>query len=134
MTKYLLLTKYGSTDEMPSMDEWSPEDINAHIDFLQAINKNLIERGELVDGQALAGRESAKIVKANADGAPFITDGPFPEFKEMLAGYQMIDVASEARALEIAELVSSAPGPGGTPLGQSIEVRQVMGALPGVDV
>jgi len=63
-----------------------------------------------------------------------VTDGPFPEAKELLAGYQMIDVESEERAIEIAAKVSAMPGPGGVPLGQRIELRPVMGPLPGADL
>jgi len=135
MTKFLLLTKYNSAPEdMEPMTNWDPDDITAHLDFLQAVNKELIERGELVDGQALAGPEQAKLVTSDGVGAPVLTDGPFPEYKELLAGYQMVDVESEARAIEIAAQISAAPGPGGKPIGQAIEVRQVMGPLPGVDL
>ena len=59
-----------------------------------------------------------------------MTDGPFPEFKEWLAGFQIVDVESEARAIEIAAQVSAVPGPGGVPLQQPIEVRQVMDQAP----
>lgn len=134
MPRFVLLTKHGAVDGGRPMTDWTPEDISAHLDFLRAVNKELIERGELVDGQALAGPELAKIVSVDGGGAPVVTDGPFPEYKELLAGYQMVDVESEARAIEIAAKVSSAPGPGGTPIRQRIEVREVMGRLPGVDL
>jgi hypothetical protein len=133
MTKYLLLTKHGG-DRAEPMTNWTPEDITAHLEFLAAVNRELIDRGELVDGQALAEPDLARIVTSDGVGAPVITDGPFPESKELLAGYQMVDVESEARAIEIAAKVSSAPGPGGVPIRQPIEVRRMMGALPGVDL
>jgi hypothetical protein len=133
MTKFLLLSKYGGDIDLEPMDNWDPADIRAHLDFLQVVNSELIESGELVGGLALTGPELAKIVSSDGVSAPVVTDGPFPEAKEMLAGYQMIDVESEARAIEIAAKVSSAPGPGGKPIQQPVELRQVMGTLPGVD-
>lgn len=135
MTRYLLLTKYGGGAKgVEPMANWDPEDIKAHLDFLAAVNKELIARGELVDGQALAGPELAKFVSSDGVGAPVVTDGPFPESKELLAGYQMVDVESQERAIEIAAKISAAPGPGGAPIQQSIEVRQMMGALPGAEM
>ncbi len=134
MTKFLLLSKYGATEGLPPMDTWAPDDIEAHIDFLRAFNQDLAARGELVDGQALTGPEMAKIVTFDGTGAPVVTDGPFPEVKELLAGYQMIDVETQERALELAAKLSAAPGPGGVPVGQPIEVRQVMSGLPGADL
>jgi hypothetical protein len=109
------------------MPEWAPEDIKAHIEFLVTLNKELLERGELVDAQGLAGPELAKRVTFDGTGTPVVTDGPFPESKELLAGYRIIDVDSQARALEIAAKASAAPGPRGVPIQQPIEVRQVMG-------
>jgi hypothetical protein len=128
MTKFLLLQNYeGGTCTEP-MPNWAPVDIQAHIAFQQALNKELADKGELVDAQGLAGPELAKRVTFGGAGAPVVTDGPFPEFKELLAGYRLIDVESEARAIEIAAKASAAPGPGGVPIEQPIEVRQVMGA------
>ena len=134
MTKYMLLTKYGSAGDLKPMTDWKPDEITAHLDFLTAINEDLIERGELVAAQALTGPDQAKLVTSDGVTAPVVTDGPFPEAKELLAGYQLVDVESEARAIEIAALVSSTPGPGGRPINQTIEVRQVMGGLPGADL
>jgi hypothetical protein len=126
MPKYLLIVDYRpGTIEAP-MDEWSREDVKAHMDYYAALNKELTESGELIDGQALTGPELAKEVTAGT-GAPVVTDGPFAEFKEMLAGYQLIDVESEERAIEIAARVSRVPGPGGVPQAQPIGVRRVMG-------
>lgn len=133
MTKFLLLSKYGGDADFEPMDNWDPADIRVHLDFLQSVNAELIESGELVGGLALTGPELAKLVRSDGMSAPVITDGPFPEAKELLAGYQMIDVDSEARAIEIAAKVSAAPGPGGKAINQPIEVRQVMGTLPGIE-
>jgi hypothetical protein len=134
MTRYLVLTKYDEGLEAPPMAEWDPDDITALLEYLRALNQELIESGELVDGVSLTGPELAKIVVSDGGGPPVVTDGPFPEAKELLAGYHMIDVESEERAIEIAAKVSAAPGPGGVPMRQRIELRPVLGALPGVDL
>lgn len=134
MTKFLLLVNYDGGDIVAPMTEWKPEEIAAHMDYYQALNKELLANGELVGGEALTGPELSRTVKPDGVGAPVITDGPFAEFKEMLAGYQMIDVESEERAIEIAARVSAVPGPGGVPTRQPIEVRRVMDSLPGADL
>jgi hypothetical protein len=125
--KYLLLTKYAQIEGVPPADEWDPADVEAHMAALNALNEQLTRTGELVRLTILAGRETAKIVTVDSAGTPEISDGPFAESKEFLAGYQLVDVVSEARALEIAALVSATPGPHGKPLGQPIEVRALMG-------
>ena len=129
MTKFLLLQNYegGEGCQLP-MTEWPPGDIRAHIDFQHALNAELISNGELVDAQGLAGPELAKIVTFAGTGEPVVTDGPFLESKEFLAGYRMIDVESEARAIEIAARASAAPGQNGVPIRQPIEVREVLSA------
>jgi hypothetical protein len=109
---------------------WPPEDIKAHIGFMMQFNKELKESGELVGAEGLAGPEAARIVRAGANGVPEVTDGPFAEAKEFLAGYWIVDVASTERAYQIAAEASAAPGPGGKPLNMAIEVRQVMSGPP----
>jgi len=104
---------------------WSPNDIQANIAFVRNLNKTLGESGEFVGAEGLAMPDQAKIVRAGKDGLP-ITDGVFPESKEFLAGYLMVDVESAQRAYEIAATWSAAPGPGGLPLNMPIEMRQVM--------
>ena len=134
MPRYMLIQNYAATPacDVP-MTEWKPGDIKAHIDFQTLVNKELTASGELVDGQGLAGPELAKFVVSDGVGAPVVTDGPFPETKELIAGYRIVDVESEARALEIAAWTSAAPGPDGVPIQQPIEVRQVMG-VPSTDL
>jgi hypothetical protein len=129
MTKFMLLQNYdgGAGCDVP-MSSWAPRDIQAHIDFQFALNQQLERSGELVDAQGLAFPDAARRVTSDGTGAPVVTDGPFPEFKELLAGYRLVDVATEARAIEIAAQASAAPGPDGVPIQQAIEVRQVMGA------
>jgi hypothetical protein len=125
----MLLQNYGEVEsDCPPMTEWSPADIKAHIDFQQALNAELAHRGELVDAQGLAGPELAKFVVWDGAGAPVVTDGPFPEAKELLAGYRLVDVEAADRAIEIAAQASAAPGPGGIAIRQPIEVRQVLSA------
>jgi hypothetical protein len=123
----MLLQNYaGGAGCTVPMSEWAPEDVQAHIDYQRALNRELTERGELVDAQALTVPSLAKFVISNGIGAPAVTDGPFPETKELLAGYRLVDVESPERAVAIAALVSSAPALGGVPIQQPIEVREVM--------
>ncbi|MCU1460106.1 MAG: hypothetical protein JWO37_181 [Acidimicrobiales bacterium] len=127
--RFMLLQNYGEVESgCAPMTEWTPGDVKAHIDFQHALNQELTERGELVDAQGLAGPDQARFVVSAGTGAPVITDGPFPESKELLAGYRMVDVESLARALEIAAQASAAPGPDGAPIRQAIEVREVLSA------
>ena len=107
---------------------WSQDDIKAHIAFMRRFNKELRDAGELVGAEGLAAPGEAKVVRAGKNGVPAVTDGPFPEAKEFLAGYWIVEVDEPQRAYEIAAKASSAPGPGGTPLILPIEVRQVMSA------
>jgi hypothetical protein len=106
-------------------DSWPKKDYEAHIAYWNSLNKELSRAGELVVVEGLARPGEAKVVRASQNGAP-ITDGVFPESKEFLAGYWIVDVASPQRAYEIAARASAAPGAGGVPLNMQIEVRQVM--------
>jgi hypothetical protein len=110
---------------------WPKEDIQAHIQFMMELNKQLKETGELVSAEGLAWPDQAKLVRADKDGTP-ITDGVFPESKEFLIGYWVVNVDSPERAYEIAARASAAPGPGGAPLNMPIEVRQIMSGPPEV--
>jgi hypothetical protein len=127
--RYMLLQNYGEVEsDCPPMTEWSPEDVKAHIEFQQALNAELAQSGELVDAQGLAGPDQAKFVVSDGASTPVITDGPYPESKELLAGYRLVDVDRAERALEIAARASAAPGVNGVPIRQPIEVRQVLSA------
>ncbi|HXF22346.1 MAG TPA: YciI family protein [Streptosporangiaceae bacterium] len=127
--RFMLLQNYGPAESgCPPMTEWSPADVRAHIEFQQALNTELAGLGELVDAQGLAGPDEARFVISDGASPPVITDGPYPESKELLAGYRLVDVDSAARAIEIAAQASAAPGPGGVPIRQPIEVRQVLSA------
>jgi hypothetical protein len=130
MTKYLLAVNFeGGVVDTP-MEEWRPEEIAAHLDHYRAVRRELLESGEVIQSEVLAGPDLAKVVTADGVAAPVVTDGPFQEFKEWLAGFQIVDVESEARAIEIAARLSAVPGPDGVALQQPIQVRQVMDASP----
>ncbi|HWD55996.1 MAG TPA: YciI family protein [Acidimicrobiales bacterium] len=126
--RFMLIQNYGGVEgDCAPMYEWTPEEVAAHIQFQQTLNTQLEELGELIDAQGLAGPDEARFVVS--DGAtPLVTDGPFPESKELLAGYRIVEVDTPERAVEIAGLISAAPGQGGAPIRQRIEVRQVMSA------
>jgi hypothetical protein len=124
--KFMLMMNAPSGDGDWGVSKWSPQDFKAHIDFMVRFNKELRESGELVGAEGLALPSEARIVRAGKNGAPAVTDGPFAEAKEFLAGYWIVDVENPDQAYAIAARASAAPGPGGAPLNMPIEVRQVM--------
>jgi hypothetical protein len=120
--KYILLmssTKAG----VDTYHAWSQKDIEAHMAVLGRINRELTESGEFVATQGLAGPNEAKVVRGEKNGMP-VTDGIFPESKEFLLGYWIVDVATPELAYAIAARISAAPGPGGAPTNMPIEVRR----------
>lgn len=124
----LIMTAPRGTGEY-AISNWRPEDIKAHMGFMRRFNKDLREAGEFVGGEGLAPPGQARIVRAGSTGAPEVTDGPFAESKEFLAGYWIVDVERPDDAYARAARVSMAPGPGGKPLHLAIEVREVMTGL-----
>lgn len=126
--KYILMmnTMKLNSEGFPG---WQRKDIQAHIAFMKQLNNELRETGELVNAEGLTFPEQAKLVRAGKDGTP-ITDGVFPESKEFLAGFWIIDVDTPERAYAIAARASAAPGPGGSPLNMAIEVRPLMSGPP----
>ncbi len=126
--KYMMMmnTPGGGAYQIAS---WPREDIQAHIGFMIALNTDLVASGKLVAAEGLAGPDQAKLVRAGADGQP-VTDGVFPETKEFLAGYWIVQVDSPEEAYAIAARASMAPGIGGKPMHLGIEVRQVMSGPP----
>jgi hypothetical protein len=108
---------------------WLQKDLRAHVAFMMGLNKELRESGELVFAEGLSFPDQAKLVRAGKNGLP-ITDGVFPESKEFLAGYWIVDVVTPERAYALAARISAAPGPGGIPLDMPIEVRPVMSSPP----
>jgi hypothetical protein len=124
--RYMLLMNYADTPGVPPMSELTGEDARARGEAMMAIHRELTTSGELLGAEGLTGPEAAKIVTHDGVGAPVVTDGPFAEYKEFLAGYWLVDVESEERAIEIAARTSAAPGPGGKPMSKEIQVRPVM--------
>jgi hypothetical protein len=112
------------------VSNWSEADFKAYILFMKQFDKELRESGELVGAEGLAAPGQARIVRAGKSGAPEVTDGPFAESKEFLAGYWIVDVEKPEDAYRIAAKASAAPGPGGKPLKMAIEVREVMSGPP----
>lgn len=123
--KYLLLKHYrgGPTPavDYPPMDQWKPDEVDAHIQYMSDFAGRLESTGEFVDGQALA--PEGAFVRYDGDGRPPVTDGPFAETKDLIAGWMVIDVDSWDRAVELAGELSAAPGVGGEPLHEWLEVR-----------
>ena len=126
--KYILMMNCPLTG-YESFAQWPKKAIEAHMAFMHTFNKTLREAGQWVDGQGLADPKQAKLVRAGKDGEP-ITDGVFPESKEFLAGYWIIEVESPEQAYALAGRASTAPGPNGAPFNMPIEVRQVLSGPP----
>jgi hypothetical protein len=130
--KYLLLKHYrgGPTPavDYAPMDQWKPEEVDAHIKYMNDFAARLQETGEYVDSQALA--PEGTFVRSDGEGRQPVTDGPFAETKDLIAGWMMIDVDSWDRAVELAGELSAAPGPGGQPLHEWLELRPFLTAKP----
>jgi len=124
MAKYLLLKHYRGAptpvNDVP-MDKWAPEEVSAHMQFMADFGDRLEKAGELVDAQALS--QEGTFVRYDGEGRPPVTDGPFPETKDLIAGWYVIDVDSYERAVELAGELSAAPGAGGRPIHEWLEVR-----------
>jgi hypothetical protein len=125
--KYILMMNTMRAEQ--GVPNWPRGDLRAHIAFMKKLNQDLYESGELVSAEGLSFPDQAKLVRASKDGTP-ITDGVFPESKEFLAGFWIVDVETPERAYAIAAQASAAPGPGGVPLNMAIEVRPVMSGPP----
>ena len=124
MSKYLMLKHYRgaptAVNDAP-MDQWTPDEVSAHMQFMRDFADRLQGTGELIDAQALA--PEGTFVRYDGEGRPPVTDGPFAETKDLIAGWMAIDVDSYERALELAGELSAAPGPGGKPIYEWLELR-----------
>jgi hypothetical protein len=127
--KYMLMMHTGPNTEQGILG-WSPEDVKRHLEFQHEFDNELRDNGELIFGEGLSFPDQARLVRSDGKGAPAVTDGPFPEAKEFLIGFWVVDCDGPARAYEIAAKASSAPGVNGEPLGIPIEVRPIMGPPP----
>lgn len=131
MAKYLLLKHYrGAPDPVNNlpMEKWTPEEVSAHIKYMEDFAERLKETGEYVDSQALA--PEGEWVRHDGRGRPPVTDGPFPETKDLIAGWMIIDVESLQRAVELAGELSAAPGAGGEPIHEWLELRPFLNHAP----
>jgi hypothetical protein len=126
--KYMLMMS-GTKAAFDWYANWSKEDLRAQVAFMRAFSKELKESGNFVATEGLGFPNEARVVRAGRNGEP-VTDGVFPESKEFLAGYWIVDVETADQAYRIAARASAAPGPGGTPANMPIEVRQVMSSIP----
>lgn len=127
MAKYLLLKHYRGAPEPVNgapMDQWTPEEISAHVQYMRDFAARLVETGEFVDSQGLS--PEGEWVRYDGEGRPPVTDGPFAETKDLIAGWMVIDVDSKERARELAGQLSAAPGQGGKPIHEWLEVRPLM--------
>lgn len=131
MAKYLMLKHYKMAPEYMQytpMDQWTPSEVDEHINFMNDFADKLKETGEFVDSQALS--PEGTFVRYDGEGKPPVTDGPFPETKDLIAGWMIIDVDSYDRALELAGELSAAPGASGEPIREWLELRPFMGVSP----
>ncbi|QLY28615.1 hypothetical protein H0264_25145 [Nocardia huaxiensis] len=133
MPKYLLLKHYRGAptpeNDVP-MDQWTPEEVTAHIQYMADFATRLEETGEFVEHRALS--DQGTFVRSDGPGRPPVTDGPFAETKDLIAGWTIIDVETYQRALELAAELSEAPGAGGKPIREWLEIRPFYGELPTV--
>jgi hypothetical protein len=131
--KHLILKHYrgGPTPvvDYGSIDRWTPEEVDAHMQYMNDFADRLRENGEFVDAQALA--SAGAFVRFDGEGRPPVTDGPFAETKDLIAGWMVVDVDSWERAVELAGELSAAPGPGGEPIHEWLEVRPFLTDVPG---
>lgn len=132
--KYMIILS-GSQQHYDSMagkdvdlPTWTPEQLDAMYTFMNELNQDLEARGELVDGQGLAEPALTRRVELK-DGETVVTDGPYAESKEVLAGYWIVDVDGIDRATEIAAHVLTCPAPEGA-VEPPIDIRLVQEAAP----
>ncbi|HEX2361269.1 MAG TPA: YciI family protein [Jiangellaceae bacterium] len=120
--KYMLST-YGSAEQDFGISGWSNDEMTAMVGFMQKIDEELRESGELVDEEGLTDASHAKVIEVR-DGVPVVTDGPYADTKEVLAGYWVVDCESVDRALAIAARIATVPMPSHVPAVR-IEVRPI---------
>ena len=134
MAKYLVLKHYrggpAPVVDVPTMDQWAPEEVDAHVQWMDDFATKLEERGEFVEYQALS--PEGTFVRYGGEGRPPVTDGPFAETKDLIAGWLVIDVETYERAVEVAGEYSAVPGPQGKPNYEWLELRPFYGSPPAV--
>jgi hypothetical protein len=134
MAKSLLLTHYRGGPvpvvDFGSMEQWTPAEIDAHVQYMRDFAARLEGTGEYVDSQALS--PEGTFVRSGGEGRPPVTDGPFAETKDLIAGWMVIDVETYERAVELAGELSAAPGPDGKPIHEWLELRPFLTHAPTV--
>lgn len=130
VAKYLMLKHYRGQKPLDCapMSEWTPDEVSAHIKYMQDFAAKLASTGEFVSSDGLA--EDGMWVRYDGEGRPPVTDGPFAETKDLIAGWMIVDVEDERRAIELAGELSAAPGPNGEPIREWLELRPVMSEPP----
>ncbi|OKI00789.1 hypothetical protein A6A06_17850 [Streptomyces sp. CB02923] len=137
--KYLVMI-YGTQADYEAMSgkaapgspAWTQDDLRKMFAHMESLNNDLAESGEIVDGQGLSAPSQAIVVTGGPDGSTVVSDGPYGETKEVLAGYWVLDCASEERVVEIAKRVNESPVPEGSRPSQVV-IRQIMEAPPAGD-
>ncbi|MFD4957658.1 YciI family protein [Microbacterium sp. NPDC058389] len=131
MAKYLMLKHYRggrpAVNETP-MEQLTPQEWAAHVQYMQDMERRLFDSGELLSSEALT--MGGSWVRFDGEGRPPVVDGPFAETKDLIAGFMLLEVDSHERALELTSEMSAAPWAGGKPLGEWLELREVMSAVP----
>ena len=122
--KYILMMN-GKKSDFEAYARWSKEDLQANVAFMRAFSQELKDMGAFVASEGLGWPSEARLVRAGSQGEP-ITDGVFPESKEFLAGYWIVDVESPEQAWALAARLSRAPGGGGAAENMPVEVRSVL--------
>ncbi|MER5210887.1 YciI family protein [Streptomyces sp. NPDC002838] len=130
--KYLVMVQGTQADyeamrgkASPGSPAWSEQEIQAMYAYMSAINDDLSETGEMIDGQGLAEPAQTRTVTLGDDGKAVITDGPYSETKELLAGYWLLECESLERVTEIADRITRCPQPEGAP-NSPVVIRPVM--------
>ncbi len=126
--KYILMM-VGKKADWDAYVRWPKEDLRKNLAFMQEFNQALKDAGVFVATHGLTSPDQAKVVRAGGDGEP-VTDGVFPEAKEFLAGFWIIDVENAEQAYQWAARVSAGPGPGGKIGAMPIEVREILATAP----
>lgn len=124
MARYVMIKHYRGAPESVEptpMDQWEPHEVDAHVEYMNDFADRLTASGEFVDSSALSA--SGAWVRSDGPGLPPLVDGPLPEEKDLVAGWMIIDVAGYDRAVELAGELSEAPGPGGRPIREWLELR-----------
>ncbi|AJF66294.1 YciI family protein [Streptomyces vietnamensis] len=137
--KYLVMVQ-GSQADYEAMagrgsaqyPAWDKAQLQAMFDHMNAVTEDAAARGEMVDAQGLAAPSTTRFVTVDGDGEPVVTDGPYAETKEVLAGYWVLDCASLERVTEIAAQVARCPVPPGSP-DYPVVIRPIDETGPGQD-